>query len=224
MKRYLLLFLSLGCLHFLGMAESLDTPLAVSCANLIYGSDGKTFRCFHNGFLKEIEKHANIVVEKEFVMVPSETPELFRHPFAIMSGEGSFTLTDPQRTNLRRYLEGGGFLVASAGCSSRSWGQSFLREFKELFPERELVKLEPEHPIFHTVHDVGVSAYRSGGSRFPELYGLEIDGRIVLVYSPEGLNDTANMNKDAGCCCCGGNEIRTANSINMNLLAFALTH
>lgn len=212
-----------GVFLFPGRAEIADEPLKVQCAILIYGSDGKTFRCFNNGFLKEIGKHANIVVEPEFVMVPSESMDLFRHPFAIMSGEGAFTLTEAQRTNLRRYLLNGGFLVASAGCSSRPWGQSFLREFKELFPDRELVKLEPEHPIFHTIHDVGVSAYRSGGARFPDLYGLEVDGRIVLVYSPDGLNDTANI-KDSSCCCCGGNEIRTASSINMNLLAFALTH
>ena len=40
------------------------------------------------------------------------------------------------------------------------------------------------------------------------LEGLEIDGRIVLIYSPEGLNDTANAG--GGCCCCGGNEIRNS--------------
>lgn len=205
------------------LGDALDAPLPIQTANLIYGTDGRTFRCFHNGFLREIGRHANIVVDPEFVMVPSESMALFRFPFAIMSGEGNFTLTDAQRTNLRRYLLNGGFLVASAGCSSRPWGQSFLREFQVLFPDRELVKLGPDHRIFQTLHDVGVSAYRSGSARFPDLYGLEIDGRVVLVYSPDGLNDTAN-NKDSNCCCCGGNEIRSASAINMNLLAFALTN
>ena len=36
------------------------------------------------------------------------------------------------------------------------------------------------------------------------LEGLEINGRLVMVYSKEGLNDVANAK---GCCCCGGNEI-----------------
>ncbi len=223
MKPYVSLTILLLAAAFRGFPEAVDAPLPIQAANLTYGSDGKTFRCFNNGFLKEIGRQSNIVVDPEFAMVPSESLDLFRFPFAIMSGEGSFTLTEAQRDNLRRYLLNGGFLVASAGCSSKPWGQSFLREFAELFPDRELAKLEPEHRIFHTLHDVGVSAYRSGGTRFPDLHGLEIDGRVVLVYSPDGLNDTANM-KDSSCCCCGGNEIRTASSINMNLLAFALTN
>ena len=32
--------------------------------------------------------------------------ELFRYPFAIMTGEGGFTLTEAERENLRRYLAG----------------------------------------------------------------------------------------------------------------------
>ena len=37
----------------------------------------------------------------------------------IMTGEGEFALTDIERENLRQYIQGGGFLLASAGCSSR---------------------------------------------------------------------------------------------------------
>ena len=55
-----------------------------------------------------------------------------------------------------------------------------------------------------------------------DLEGLEIDGRIVLVYSQEGLNDTSNA--ASGCCCCGGDELRYAHRINVNLLTYALTH
>ena len=40
-------------------------------------------------------------------------------------------------------------------------------------------------------------------------------------YSPDGLNDTQHMQ---GCCCCGGNEITNAVDVNVNVLAYALTH
>jgi hypothetical protein len=58
------------------------------------------------------------------------------------------------------------------------------------------------------------------------LEGLEIDGKIVMVYSPEGLNDTANANKSGGknCCCCGGNEVKNSQQINVNIFTYALTH
>ncbi len=203
-------------------AEPIDHVAPIQCANLVYGTN-QTSKCFSNGFLRDIGKHAHIAAQAEFSEVHLDSAELFRFPFAVMSGEGSFTFSAAQRANLRRYLLNGGFLVASAGCSSRAWALSFTREFKAVFPDHELVKLTPDHPIFHTITDVETSAYRSGAARFPDLFGLEIDGRISLIYSPDGLNDTANM-KDTSCCCCGGNEIKAAGWINMNLLAFALTH
>lgn len=50
--------------------------------------------------------------------------------------------------------------------------------------------------------------------------GIEIDGRLAVVFSPEGLNDTKNAGE--GCCCCGGNEILNAKYVNANILAYAL--
>jgi len=41
----------------------------------------------------------------------------------------------------------------------------------------------------------------------------------VLIYSPDGLNDTGTMH---GCCCCGGNEIKNSQKVNANILAYAL--
>ncbi len=203
-------------------ASTLEAAPAVRCANLVYGTN-QTSKCFSNGFLQEIAKHAHISAEASFEAVRLDSPDLFRHPFAIMTGEGAFTLSPTQRENFRRYVLNGGFLVASAGCSSRAWANSFSREFKAIFPDHELVKLAPDHPIFHTVTDVESSAYKSGAARFPDIYGLIVEERISLIYSPDGLNDTANM-KNTSCCCCGGNEIKAASWININILAFALTH
>jgi hypothetical protein len=44
----------------------------------------------------------------------------------------------------------------------------------------------------------------------------------VAVFSADGLNDTGNAG--GGCCCCGGDEITNAKLVNVNLLAYALTH
>ena len=55
-----------------------------------------------------------------------------------------------------------------------------------------------------------------------DLEGLTIDGRVVMVYSADGLNDTANAG--GNCCCCGGNEVLNARQVNVNLLVYAVTH
>jgi hypothetical protein len=195
-------------------------PGVVQCANLIYAQDRSSI-CFSDAFLGQLQKDTNICTNRRFFSVKLDSAEIYRYPFAVMTGEGQFALPDTQRANLRNYLLRGGFLVASAGCSSQTWDASFRAEIKRIFPEHELKKMPVSHPVYHTVYDIGQLDTKHEGVQ-ALLEGLEIDGKIVLVYSPEGLNDTANTGP--GCCCCGGNEIRNAQQVNANLLAYALTH
>ncbi len=200
-------------------AEALD-PGIVQCANLVYGL-GKTSVCFSHDFLIEAEKVSHIRTSRRFNQVQLESESLYLHPFAVMTGEGRFRLTDLERQNLRNYLLAGGFIVASSGCSNHLWDQSFREEIALVFPELKLERLPMTHPIFHTVYDIDhLIAKKTAGE--PYLEALVVEGRIVLVYSQDGLNDTANAAPN--CCCCGGNEIRNARQVNVNLLAYALTH
>ena len=200
---------------------ALAMPGEVACANLVYGRN-KTSECFADHFLRQIHEDSFISTTGAFHSVRSDDAELFGYPFAVMSGEGRFRLTDGQIENLRAYLTSGGFLVASAGCSSKQWNSSFGEAIKAVLPEAELFTLEADHPVFHTVYDITESRYRSGGTRLPELRAIELDGRVVMIWSPDGLNDTGNAGHK--CCCCGGNEIKDAKRLNVNLLAYALTH
>ncbi len=200
-------------------AQDADARLElVQCANLIY-SGSKTSHCFSDKFLRELNEISHIDADKQFTPVKLATEELFNYPFAIMTGEGAFSLFEEERTNLKSYLERGGFLLASAGCSSPDWDRSFRREFRLLFPDKELTKIQMDHPLFQMVYEVKRINLKNGGTTLLE--GLELGGKIVLVYSSEGLNDVASVQ---GCCCCGGNEIRNSKEINANIIAYALTH
>lgn len=195
-------------------------PGLVRCANLVYAS-GKTSVCFADHFLSDLKKESNVWTEGKFTKVNLENAELFKFPFSVMTGEGAFTLTAEQRRNLREYLIGGGFLLASAGCSSEPWDSSFRREIAAVFPEAPLEILPMDHPVFKTIYEIKELKTKKIGSA-PRLEGLIWQGRIVMVYSKDGLNDTANAG--GKCCCCGGNELLNARQVNVNLLAYALTH
>lgn len=194
-------------------------PGVVNCANLVYG-DNRSSVCFSSEFLSQVSSETNIRTQPRLVSAHLESVELFQFPFAVMTGEGSFTLTSEQRSNMRDYLQAGGFIVASAGCSSQPWRDSFLRELAQVFPELSLQRLDFSHPIFHTVYDI--DELKCKGSHRAHLEGLEIDGKIVLIFSADGLNDTANAG--GNCCCCGGNEIKNCRQMNVNMLAYTLTH
>jgi len=204
---------SLGFAPMLRAADA--TGDAVECANLIYAGT-KSSVCFSEEFLSAVATETSVNTARKFKPVKLAEREVFRFPFGIMTGEGAFTLTDDERRNLKLYLEKGGFLLASAGCSSKDWGDSFRREIDAIFPDRKLTDVPMDHPIFRTVYDIHRLETKHEDAK---VLGLTIGGKIVLIYSPDGLNDTATMH---GCCCCGGNEILNSQKVNANILLYAL--
>jgi len=202
-----------------------DKADQLKCANLIYAGS-KSSVCFSSKFLDTVRRETNCEPDNQFSPVRLAKEDMFKYPFAIMTGEGEFKLMDKERQMLKSYLMRGGFLLASAGCSSIEWDRSFRQEISRIFPDRKMRKIKMNHPIFHTIFEIQSITLKKGGST--QLEGLEIDGKIVLIYSPEGLNDTANAgakgSTGAQCCCCGGNEIKNSQEINANIFTYALTH
>ncbi len=194
----------------------IDDALAIRCNNLIY-ANGKTSVCFADKFLATAAEKTGIRVNPRFRSVKLESKDVFDSPFTVISGEGTFRFDEKSRANLERYLRCGGFLLASPGCSDKAWDQSFRAEIKAMFPNAPLKKIAMDHEIFSTVYEIPALSLKSGGTT--QIEGIEIDGRIVMIYSAEGLNDVANAK---GCCCCGGNQIRESEKVNVNILLYAL--
>jgi hypothetical protein len=215
MKLFSLLVLSVGLVAMMSLAAEDAGGDAIECANLIYAGT-KSSVCFSEEFLSAVAGETSISTARKFKAVKLGDKEVFRFPFAVMTGEGAFTLTEDERRNLKLYLEKGGFLLASAGCSSKEWGESFVREMEAIFPGRKLAEVPMDHPIFRTVYDVPRLDTKGPDAK---LFGLDFGGKLVVVYSPDGLNDTTTMH---GCCCCGGNEIRNSQKVNANVLVYAL--
>jgi hypothetical protein len=190
----------------------------VQVANLVYAGV-KSSHCFADHFLVKAEKESAISTSRRFHAVKLSSGEIYGYPLVIMTGEGSFELPDSERENLRRYIERGGFLLASAGCSSQEWDRSFRNEMAKIFAGKALEPLGLDHPVFHTVTDIKELTAKHGKPR--PLEGLSFGGRLGILYSQDGLNDTSHTQ---GCCCCGGNEITNCLDVNVNVLAYALTY
>lgn len=211
MKQILLMFLLL-CLLPLHAKEGV-----VQCGNLIYAGT-KTSRCFSDEFLSTVQQRTGINTARRFRAVRMDNDELFRFPFVVMTGEGSFSLTPRERENLKKYVEGGGFLLASAGCSSSEWNKAFRREMQALFGNSALQPIPMSHPIFSTVFPI--TSLKAGKQPTAgHLEGITHNGKLVIIYSADGLNDSSNSRN---CCCCGGSELGNALEINANILAYAL--
>ena len=190
----------------------------VQVANLIYAGT-KTSECFADHFLRRAEKDSSISTSRRLHSVKLSSEEIYNFPLLVMTGEGEFELLAEERENLRQFIERGGFLLASAGCSSDEWDRSFRREMAKIFADRELKPLANDHLVFHTAYDVSKLEAKHGTPK--PLAGLHFGTRLGVLYSQDGLNDTSNTQ---GCCCCGGNEITNAEEINVNILVYSLLH
>ncbi len=196
--------------------STIDVDL-IRIGNLVYARH-QFARCFSTGFLELAHRNTTIKTTGQLHPLRLSNSDLADYPLTILAGEKAFTLTADERTNLKRYLEQGGFVLASAGCSSVQFDRSLRREVTELFPDASLQPLPPDHPVFHIITAIEKLKTKTGDAR--PLLGLWVNQRLVLIYTPDGLNDTDNA---PDCCCCGGNEILNAQAMMLNILAYVLS-
>ncbi len=204
------------------VASAANAPKAdltkLQCGNLVYAGT-KSSICFADKFLSDVAATTNLNVGKNFVPVRLDADNVFDFPFCVWSGEENFSLTKKERDNLRKYLLNGGFILSSPGCSDPNWDKALRKELQLIFPEHKMVKLPMSHPVFSTVNQIARLTDKQGKVAYVE--GMEVNGRLVMVYSKDGLNDVSNAK---GCCCCGGNMIVEAVLVNVNVFTYALLY
>lgn len=222
MKPYLYLFVLMLVSSF-GVSEdtdlyTLNKSYRIQCGKLVY-SGNRTAVCFSDRFLGRFKNETHLQVAPKFKSVNLDSDQIFETPFCAWSGENSFKLNETERRNLRDYLMKGGFIISSPGCSDKSWDKSFRAEIKAVFPDNELVKIPMNHLIFKTVREITKLTTKRKSST--HLEGIFINGRLALVYTLDGVNQAKYAK---GCCCCGGDEIKQASDLNVNILTYALLY
>ncbi len=201
------------------LAEDATKGAVVQCANLVYAVN-KSSVCFSDRFLHRLELETNVRTDSKFQRVTLESNDLYKYPFSIMTGEGGFSLTPKERLQFKYYVKHGGFVLASAGCSDPQWTRSFRNEMTKIFPGEKLKSVPSNHPIYKTVYEIK-KVETTHAHHSSQLEALTEDGNIVVIFSPDGLNDTAHAEN---CCCCGGDEVDMSENMNVNILSYALFH
>jgi hypothetical protein len=212
------IFGSIWSSHAATLGSIGSDPALLQCGNLIYAGNRSSV-CFADRFLTDVVEQTCLRVNRRFCPVRLDSEGVFDFPFCVMSGNESFSLSEQERNQVRKFLAQGGFLLASPGCSDEKWDRSFRQEIKICFPDNALRKIPMTHPIFSIVNPIPRLTDKHG--RPVVLEGLELNGRLVLVYSKEGLNDVEHA---TGCCCCGGNEISNPARVNVNVFTYAVVY
>ena len=79
--------------------------------------------------------------------------DVFNWPWLYAVEVGQWDLTDSQAAQLREYLLRGGFLMVDDFHGSQEW-TIFVESMRRVFPDRPIVDLPDDDPIFHTFWDL----------------------------------------------------------------------
>lgn len=147
--------------------------------------------------------------------------ELFNHPAVYMNGHGNVLFSSREAAQLRKYLTGGGFLIAD---DNYGMDTSFRREMKKVFPDKELVLLPKNHGIFNSLFPFpdGLPKIHEHDGEPAQAYAIFHESRMVVFYAFQSdLGDgweeqTVHNDPDA---------VRTAAlKMGTNIIVWALTH
>lgn len=121
------------------------------------------------------------VAPQERVVTLSDD-DLWNLPYIYMTGHGNVHFSEADLAVLRRYLEQGGFLHAD---DNYGMDASLRRELARLWPDRPLVEVPLDHPIYHLVYDFpkGIPKIHVHDGKPAQGFGIFIDGRLAVYYS-----------------------------------------
>ena len=198
-------------------------PSAVRVARLHYSGGGDWYwgNSAIPNFLDFVNENTDFPVDTMEKVVTIMDADLFRYPFLFATGHGVIKFTPEEKERLRRYLAGGGFLFVN---DSYGMERTFKEEIAELFPERELVVLPFDHPIYHSFYDFpnGPPKVHEHDGNPPKGYGIIVNGRVVLYFlvesdigdgweDPQVHNDPPELREEAL-------------KMGLNILAYALLY
>jgi hypothetical protein len=124
--------------------------------------------------------------------------DLSGYNVAHLTGTGAFTLDAASRAALKQFVEGGGTLIVDAAGGAGAFAAAAEAQLREMFPQRAANLDEPipiEHPLFAgaaiSPADIQYRSFargRLGNLNRAQLRGIEINGRVAVIFSREDLS------------------------------------
>ena len=180
-------------LRAVALAAALTIPLSaagraprLTIARLQYDGGGDWYANPSSipNLLEAIRERTSLPVERAEARVTLMDEKLWDYPFLHMTGHGNVKLTDAEVVRLREYLQRGGFLHAD---DNYGLDESFRREMKRVFPDRELVDVPLSHPIYNALYEFpkGLPKIHEHDGKPARGFGIFLGDRLAVYYSYE---------------------------------------
>ena len=167
-----------------GVVAEPDSALTIGRLQYDGGGDWYANPSSIPNLLSEIRERTGLPTTRREIALRPLDPALRDYPFLYMTGHGNVRFSEEERSALREYLLSGGFLHAD---DNYGMDESFRREMTAMFPDRELVELPADHPVFHVVYEFpeGLPKIHEHDGKPPQAFGLFNGGRLMVFYSYE---------------------------------------
>jgi hypothetical protein len=179
-----------------GWADRPPAQGEVTIAQLQYGGGGDWYANPSGvpNLLKAIRERTGLQVSEHAAKVKPTDPTLWNYPYIYITGHGNIKFTDEEVQLLRRYLLSGGFIHAD---DNYGMDKSFRRELSRILPDKELVDLPADHPIYRSFYTFpgGLPKVHKHDGKAPQGLGVFHQGRVVVYYTFE--TDLGNGWEDA---------------------------
>ena len=121
-------------------------------------------------------------IDPEPGTVEPGSPDLFNYSYVELTGHGNVYFSESDAANLRKYLEGGGFLHIDDCFGLNVF---IRREMKKVFPELDFIELPFQHPIYSQKYHFpdGLPKVHEHDGKAAQGFGLIYKGRLVCFYS-----------------------------------------
>ena len=157
-----------------------------SVARVHYGGGGDWYSDPSSipNLLTYLEKNTPISAVDEDVHIKLTDKEVYQYPYLYLTGHGNIRLAENEVISLRSVLMNNGFLHAD---DNYGMDVSFRRELKRVFPNKELVTLPNDHPIFHSYFSFpnGLPKVHEHDGKPPQALALFEEDRMIVLYTYE---------------------------------------
>ena len=175
----------------------LTTLILIIVFNTVYAQSFSVARVHYGGggdwysdpssipnLLTYLEKNTPISAVDEDVHIKLTDKEVYQYPYLYLTGHGNIRLTENEVISLRSILMNNGFLHAD---DNYGLDASFRRELKRVFPNKELVPLPNDHPIFHNYFSFpnGLPKVHEHDGEPPQALALFEEDRMIVLYTYE---------------------------------------
>ena len=131
-----------------------------------------------------LQKETSINTADEDVRLRLTDADVYSYPYLYLTGHGNIRFTDEEVMILREALLRGVFLHAD---DNYGMDESFRREMKRVFPNKDFVELPFDHPVFHSYYEFpnGLPKVHEHDGKPPQAFGLFDDDRLMVLYTYE---------------------------------------